>query len=190
MATALDFFGLLGNFSAIFTFILIFALLYAVFQFSKVFGDNKGIHALVAIIIALIASISSKVVIVINTMIPWFVLLFMLIIFILIGFKIFGVSDSQLLKVIKQETAIIYWIISLSVIILAFSLNAAFGQELLELQDSGEEIRTATNGTGEPGTSQGIIFATFAHPKILGMLVVLLIGVFTILSLTKGMEKK
>ena len=69
MASILDI-GLLNTFSPIFTFILLFALIYAILEFAKIFGENKNIHGLIAFVVALIASLSKGVVATITLMVP------------------------------------------------------------------------------------------------------------------------
>jgi len=45
----------LGLFDIILPFILMFAVIFGVLSYAKIFGDNKGIHSLIALVIALMA---------------------------------------------------------------------------------------------------------------------------------------
>ena len=75
MATFLDT-GLLSYFSVIFPALLVFVIVYALLEKTKLLGENKAIHAIAAIAIALMLMLSRNIMNVINYMAPWFVLLF------------------------------------------------------------------------------------------------------------------
>jgi flagellar basal body-associated protein FliL len=90
------------------------------------------------------------------------------------------------------------WIIIFAVLILFLALGNAFGQSLLE---SGGSSSTSTNYTGgstvvvqpeAPTTTSTTtpsfttnLLNTLRHPKVLGLLFVFLVGMFTLLFLTK-----
>ena len=71
MATLLDL-GLLRYFSVIFSFILVWALVFALLQKTKILGDKAGLNVLLAVAVAFLVSLSDNVVQIINFMIPWF----------------------------------------------------------------------------------------------------------------------
>jgi len=194
MASVLDF-GILQDFTPLFTFLLIFSLMYAFFQYAKVFGTNKSIHAMVAFVISVLASLSKNLVAVITVMTPWFVLLFFFIIFLLLGFKLFGADDALILKTMRSNDSILYWIIAFSVIILIFSVSSVFGQKLLPITtpEAGEEAPTDVEQIDANGEVRGVattsfqvnLYSTIFHPKILGLIAILLIATFTINHLSR-----
>jgi len=196
MATLLDL-GFLGNFSPIFTFLFIFALLYGVFRFTKFMGeDNQPLQGLLAFVIAILASISGVVVDVISTMTPWFVLMFFFIIFIIMAFKTLGASDRDVLGVLKGAnygTTISWWIIIFSLIILIGSISSALGQRALERGEGNETIKALEDqikvgevGSTATGKFDTNLYNTIFHPKILGMIVILIIASIAAVQITKS----
>jgi len=122
MATVLDL-GLLEEFSIIFSMLLVFILVYAILQYTKILGENKAIHAFIAILIAIIILFVPSIGELLTTIIPWYVVLFIFILMMLISYKMFGIGDEDLADTLKNYTQIIYWIIILSVIILLGGLG-------------------------------------------------------------------
>lgn len=180
--------GFLGYFSPIFVFVLIFAMVYGALQFTKLLGDNKILHAGIAMVIAVIFLFSASAITVVTFIAPWFTLLFIFIIFILIAYKLFGATDDQIRTVITKMSAVQYTIFALGIIILLLGLGAGFGQELLGFSAGFSETRDAAVEAAEGGTAtesyQQNLIATLFHPKILGMILILVIAAFTIRALT------
>lgn len=180
--------GFLGYFSPIFVFILIFTMVYGALQFTKLLGDNKILHAGIALVIAIIFLFSASAITVITFIAPWFTLLFIFIIFILIAYKLFGATDDQIKTVITKASALQYTILALAIIILLLGLGAGFGQELLgysaDISESRDAAVEAVEGGTATGSYQQNLVATLFHPKILGMILILVIAAFTIRAMT------
>ncbi len=178
MATPLDI-GLLEKFSVIFPFLFVLVIVYAILQYGKFLGSNKGIHALIALFLAIMTLFSSAVTDTINLMAPWFILLFVFILFVIIAFKIFGTSDSDIMSVLKDPSYnyIIWWIVAIGLIIALGSLTSVVW--------SAESGGMPTyNESSAEGMGANAFWNTIFHPKILGMAVILLIAVFTIQKMT------
>jgi hypothetical protein len=178
MATPLDL-GLLDRFQVIFPFLLVIVIIYALLQFSKFLGTNKGVHALIAFVIGITVLFSSTVRDSINIMAPWFVLLFIFIVFMLMAFKIFGTTDADIMGVLKEHNSAVWWIIAVAIVItvgsLTYVVSSSGGFNLY-----GTPAANAT-GTGDAGgVGQSSFWATLFHPKVLGLVFVLLVGMFTI----------
>ena len=184
MATFMDI-SVLKNFSVIFSFLIIWIILYAIFTWGKFPGDNQGLHAVLAFAIAMLVLLYKPAIDIINNAIPWFVVLFIFIIFILINFKIFNTSNDALFEVLKNNRLITNWIIGLSVIIMIVSASQVFGQKALVGSGGTGTLVNSTGGTGTGDFSQNVS-ATFFHPKVLGLVAILLIGAFTINFLSAG----
>ena len=189
MATPTLDIGFLSYFSPIFIFILVFLLAYAMLQFTKFLGDNKVVHSLIAIFIALIFLFSTSASTVVLFIAPWFTVLFIFIVFLLMAYKLFGATDAQIKYVISSQSSVQYTVLALGVIILLFGLGSGFGQELLSYTSettSGESTTTSEAGTGSTATSsfQQNLVATLFNPKILGMILLMAIGAFTIRGMT------
>jgi len=187
MATFFDI-TLLENFSLIFTFLLVFAIIYALLEMFKLLGDNKGIHAIVAISVALIMLISKNALQVINLAIPWFVILFVIAIFALIGYKLFNPGDIS--EVLKGNRTLTIWVVVIAAVIFIGALSQVYGQTIGPYLGGENTTESVSDGTGSTATgefSQNLT-ATFFHPKVLGLIIIMLIAVFTVFFLARGME--
>ena len=179
MATFLDL-GLLHKFELIFPFLLILVIVWGVLSYSKFLGDNKFVHSLIALLLALVVLFSEASREIINLFAPWFVIIFIFIVFVLISIKMFGVSDNQIRSVISGEYSWIAWTLG-AIFLLIFILsimNVRVWDE--DTEDSATMIKEGDVGKGDLGG----FFATLRHPKVLGMLLLLFIGTFTIQKLS------
>ena len=130
MATFVDI-SILQNFSSVFTFILVFVIVYSMLETTKALGaDKKSMNAIIAMIVGFLVSMSSGVVAVIQSFTPWFTMLLILIFFILFAVRMFGVSSETITAEITKKSAIVTWILILTAVILLFSLGSGFGQRL------------------------------------------------------------
>ncbi len=193
MATPTIDVGFLSYFSPIFIFVLVFVMGYGTFQFTKLFGENKILHALIALFIAVVFLFSTTATTVVMFIAPWFTVLFIFIVFILMAYKLFGATDSQIKKVISKESSIQYFIIAVGIIILILGLGMGFGQELLESAGGVMETRDALTEAGEGSTAtasfQKNLVATLFNSKILGMVLIMIVAAFTIRAMTSPLRK-
>ena len=206
MSTFLDI-GLLGAVSSIFMIIMIFVIMYGFLSWTKPFGgQNQGLYALIAFAFAIISMLSRGFVTLIMFITPWFFTLIFIGFFILFILMMFGLKQDKLVAGATSEMRT--WVIILVVVIMLFGLGAAFGQTTREATTGPTTPTTPTTpSTGEPGevyygddyyettptTSPGDtenfgddVMATLFHPKVLGMIVILLVGAFAMFLLTKG----
>jgi magnesium-transporting ATPase (P-type) len=191
MATLLDI-SILENFSIIFTFLLVFVILYAMLEYFQWFGkDKRGLHSLISLAIAFMVIVSDSVRIVVESITPWFLVMILFIFFIVFVVRMFGVGDEQVSKALGS---IYIWIIVFAVLILFVGLSNAFGQILLEKR-TGEQNETVQppieqppvveGGVGSPSFGQNVLL-TFTNPKVLGMLLILFISMFAIMFLSRS----
>ena len=80
MATFLDIAGL-QHFSSFFVFIFVWLAVYAILTYSKVLGDNKGIHIVMGLIIGLLVLFSPIATGTIEYIAPWFAVVLIFVIF-------------------------------------------------------------------------------------------------------------
>jgi hypothetical protein len=147
MATPTVDLGLLNSFSPIFVFILVFAVCFGIFQWSKLFGDNKVIHAMIAVVIGLFSSVfSTSARGMIEFMVPWFTILIIFGVLLIIIFKMFGVSDSSLTAAAKDK-GVMWTILIIAVIIILGALSTVYGQKSLSYTTPGAETSTDTTTT-------------------------------------------
>lgn len=197
MASVLDLGGL-AFFSRLWPFLLVLVATYAVLGFVNVFKESKPIRAMVAFLMAVMASMYPIAWKTINLAAPWFVLLIFLSIFLLIAYQLFGVSHEHIVKVITGQTAGDYgrtfgfWMLALVLIITIGSLSSVISEEkkftsLPEGSAPSEgSITSAPASSGDQQlTEEGGFFATLTHPKVLGMILILLVAFFTIGNLAE-----
>jgi len=188
MATFLDI-GLAQHFHVIFTVLLVFVIIFALLEKSKIFGDNKGLHSLIALSIAMLVLFVPGIVQVIGIMAPWFVLMFLLITFFLMLLLAFGTPMDKIIGVAGEWQTPHWFFLIIGLIIFIGALGSVYGQSMLpysgaedegvpanftEGGDSGEGV---TTDTGDFNANVGrVIF----HPKTLGLFLLLMIGSLTI----------
>lgn len=191
MATFLDI-TLLEKFSIIFPFLLAFVVVYGVLSTTKIFGNNKGVSALFAVIVAFFTFLSPTIRTILNRMAPWFILLFIFTIFVIIAFKTYGATDADILGQIRHPkwgNQIVWFFLSIILIITIGSITS------VTMTGSEKGIRpVATNITTEDGTTitkdytkeKSVFWDTLLHPKVMGLIVILLIANFTVAKLAGG----
>ena len=181
MATVLDA-SLLGLLAPVFAIIFVFLIVYVVLTGSKVLGDNKGIHALMAISVAFFVALSPQITRTIVFMTPWFVLMIIFIIFLFIIGKFAGMESEGILGTFGGQQGAFWWVIFFSGLILVFALSNTFGQQLLD-KSGGANVTAAP---GPQSAFAGNVSATLLNPEVLGLLLILIIASFTVRLMTEG----
>ncbi len=186
MATILDL-GLLGYFNIVFSFIFVWALVFALLQKTKVLGEKAGLNVLIAVAVAFLVALSDSVVQVINFMIPWFTIAIIFFVLLILIFMVFGIKESAISDYVKNDRSIGWVIIGVVLIIAGASFANVFGQQLTEASFQQGTSINASDGTGVAGTDfQQNIYATLFHPKVLGMIVLFAVAIFAIALLSQG----
>lgn len=193
MATFLDV-SILSNFISVFTMLLVFVIVFGVSEVMNLFGEGKkGLRAMVALAVSFIVLFSKGIMVVIQTFTPWFVLLVLVIFFMLFAVRMFGVGEKEIKAEIMKDSTITTWIIILVVTMVLFSLGTGLGQTSLEQtrsggteSGSGGAITVNNQSAGSVSSSDFSqnLYNTIYHPKILGLILIMLIAVIAILFLT------
>lgn len=192
MATILDL-GLLQSFDVIFPVILIFALVFAILQKTKIVGDSLGINSIIAIAVAFMALLSDNVIQVVKFIIPWFTIAIIFFLLIMLVFQVLGAKESDIFNYVKGDKAIGWVVIGIGIIIIFAAFANVLGQQLTEasVQTSGTQSYGNVNGTitttsenVATGNFQQNIYSTLFHPKVLGLLVLFGIAIFAVALLT------
>lgn len=190
--------SLVDSFSPILLFLLVFAIVFGILTWSKLLGNNKAVHSIIALAIGLLVLTSSKSIVIIKTMIPWFVVIVILMFMIILSFKVFGVSDQSFTNAVTENGTLRWALIVVAILIFALAISSAYGQDSLTYtKDKGTVINESSNNvlldgnnqevtTTNTGNFQQNLGATIYNPKVLGLLLLLLIGVFTISQLSQG----
>jgi len=202
MATFLDI-GILEHFGKIFVVLIVFLIVFGLLETVKVFPGKKGLNGLIALIIGLMFLVSNVATNMVKTMVPWFIVGILFIFFVLFMIRMWGLGDADIKNLIGDSN-VYPWLIVLMIVILLGTLSTVFGQSLLEKgEGSSNTVVVDANGTyvgvdssaglpgpGMPGSTTTSSFSTnmlntLRHPKVLGMILVLIIGAFLMLFLTK-----
>lgn len=186
---------LLAYFAPLILFILVFTLIYAMFQWAKILGDNKVIHSVIAFFAAIfVAFFSEGARNMVSFMIPWFTVLAILMVFAIMLYKVFGATDADVRSVIQNRTDIQWTLFIVIIIIVLGALAHAFGQNQLTIS-TGDNV-TQNGNLGNPGTGDTAsgdfnqnLGATFYHPKVLGMLFLFIVGAITVAFLAQPIRK-
>jgi hypothetical protein len=166
MATFLDVTGL-EAFSKIFVFVLVLLVVYGVLAMSNVFKSSTWISWIVALVLAIFVILSDLLSGIIRYVAPWFAILFIFVIFIIVASRLFGGTETDFLP---------YKNILIVVVILVFVVGALL------------YIRQHTPAPGDKDSNGNVIkesnFASTAdfmfHPKVMGIIFVLLVAIFTV----------
>lgn len=190
MVTFLDI-TLLQGFQSIFIFLLVWALVYGVLSYTNPLGqkdEKKGLYAFIGLFMGLLTLFSGPVITVISVIAPWFVTLTIFLVFMLMLFYTLGYKESDVHEVLKSKEwsgQIAVWVIVISVIILLGGLGYVFFTGQLNPQTTATDPAISRDATevGDIGTDA--FFATIFHPRVLGMITVLVIGFLAIIFMAK-----
>ncbi len=174
MASVLDI-GLLDYFVPVFVFILIFVALYALLEKTGFFGKAKGVNAMIAFAIAFLFLLTPDLVGVIKIMTPWFTILFVFVFMIILLFMFVGVKENAI-SAAFSERGTVWIIIILSLLVFVYALTQVYGSQIQTVY-AGEEVVEDNSITGQVGK---IIF----HPRVLGVLLLLMIAAQAIRMIT------
>ena len=184
MVTFLDT-GLFEFFSVIFPALLVFAVVYGFFTKFKIFGESKSLHAIIAISVAFLVMLSEDIVALISFIAPWFVLFFVFLMLLLMVYMIMGASADDFARVINNDPTISWTIFVIGIVIIAAGVAHVYGQRLGPLTQDGEVSDTDATISGETSDFSQNVGKILFHPKLIGMIFILLVAVFAIALLTK-----
>ncbi len=173
--------GVLKYFSLIFPALLVFVVVFALLEKTKVIGENKTVNAIIAIAIGFMVILFEDIISIINYMAPWFVLLFIFFILLLILYKLLGASDQNIAEFFTKNKGLQFVLIGIGVIILIAAIAHVYGQRLLPVTDEGVNVTALEEPTSFKQNVLNVLF----DPKILGMIFILVIAVAAIALLTK-----
>jgi hypothetical protein len=183
--------GLIDYFSIIFPVLLVFAIMFAILTMTKILGENKVVISIVSIVAALMVLLSEDLIDLINYMAPWFVVVIIFVLLLLLIYRTLGATEKDIGDFIRTDRPIKWAIFAVGVIIFLSAMGAVFGQKigpyLGEESTTNVTVEDIQSGVATGSFSQNL-GATLFHPKVLGMLFVFLIAVFTVAIL--GMEAK
>ena len=158
MATFLDV-TTLENFSVIFVFLLAWIGGYAMSIYTKVLGQNQFVNILLSLIFAIFVIISPLATLIFKTIVPVAAVVMLLVVVVYSASGMFGKLDIESFHGLKWT---VFVILIVGLIVGTFSVV----RENIDVPERGEDF----------GKISTVIF----HPNFLGMVLILLIAVFTI----------
>jgi len=178
MASPLDL-GILNLFDFIFPVLLVWAFLFALLQKTEIIGKSMGINATIASAASLTVLLSRPVIDLINFIIPWFAIAIIFFVLMVLLFMIMGAKDITAYK----QTNVQWVLIAVGILIVVAGFGKVLGQTLLEEGAQAGTVVEGAEGVATGGFQQNV-YATLFHPKVLGLLIVFAIVVFTVALLS------
>lgn len=179
MATFLDIL-FLEHFSNIFVLLFVFVAIYAVLEVKKPFGAGaaRGINLMIAFAVSFLFIFAPDAIKIVRFAVPWFLILIIAYVFINIAKVAFGAEWQP-----DIPRTFGTWTLVFSVVIMLFAISSAIGQKAGPYLDGNVSSGGAGNGDGSvaSGSFQENLGATLFHPKVLGVLVILVIMLFAAL---------
>ena len=180
MVTFLDT-SVLKAFDVVYAFLFVWALTFAIFHKIKFISQSNAVNALIATALSFIVILSRPIVEMINFMIPWFTVVIIMVVLLLLIFQIFGFKESDMATAVKDKA--VYWtLIGIALVIMFAAFSSVYGQSILE---AGQQARGEINETSTPGFQQSL-FVTLFNPKVLGLIILFAIAVMTIALISSG----
>lgn len=180
MATFLDI-GLIQHFQVIFPVLLIFVLVFVLLGKSQMFGDNKGMHSLIALCLAIMMLFVPGVIQVFSIMAPWFVIIIVGIFFFMLILLFVGVKPSVLVDDVSGKwTSIHYFLLVVALVIFIGALGTVYGSSMLPFSNEGNVTAANVDTSTDTGDFNQNVGRVIFHPKTIGMVFILLVASFTI----------
>lgn len=176
MATILDV-SLLSRFSAIFAFLFVLVFAYGILSFSKFFGGSKALQIFLAFLISVFVLLTPRIGQVFLLTVPWLTFFFIMIAFILLAYKMFGVTDMDFHTLIKNERGLVWTILSIVILLMIWGVVQVYGTPYIPGAGEGGAGAGTDAAAGGFTSTMGAIFF---HPKVLGAIFLLLMAVFAI----------
>lgn len=176
MATFLDI-PFLQKFSNLFIFLLVIFICYAFLEKTKVFGEEKkGLNALISFFIAILVLFSTKLTAILKLLLPILAVLFIIVIFSFVGLHLFaGEEGAKAITEHKEVVGIFVIIMIIIVIAVVYRVNLTD----TEYDEYGNMHELNDSNYNESQLDVNYETGVF-NPKLIGLVLVLLIGVFTV----------
>lgn len=139
MATLLDA-GFLNFLLPVFSFLLIYAIVFGVLQKSKFLSEGASTNTWVAFALSLLFLLAPGAIEFVSVIAPWFVVLVIIAFSFLLIFFFLGVKPETIENVAKNEASVRWTIIIISIIIIIVGLTSVFGPIFGTPADTGDAI--------------------------------------------------
>lgn len=187
MATPLDL-GLLKQFDILFPFLFVLVIVFAILYRTTAFKEKPGLAAIIAFLLAIMTVVSPVAPIAtksINLMAPWFIILFIFLIFLMLVYQTFGVEEKTIIDIVtksEHSNTIVMLLLIISLVIAGGAISKSYSEEkqFTKLTQAGTEIQSK---------EESEFWQTVFHPKVLGTVLLLVVALFTVQKMAlKGNE--
>ncbi|OIO65713.1 hypothetical protein AUJ68_02270 [Candidatus Woesearchaeota archaeon CG1_02_57_44] len=161
----------------------------------KPFGDKFPGYWVIAAVVAFFTLYSPTVVGTITNMAPWFVMILMFFVFLIITYNLLGVEMDWIGQHVTATSGLKWAVFIIAVILFIMSISGSVGPKLAKGEVSGtsDNIGSVIYNDGTVATTQSQdfsqnVYAFFFHPKVLGMLFIMILAIATVglMSSQKG----
>jgi len=166
MASFMDI-GILNYFVPAFVFLLIYGILLALLEKTKIFGEGKAVNQVVALAIAVLFVLTPDLVGIVKIITPWFTVMFVFLLMVIMLFLFVGVKEGDVAGVFK-ERGTVWIIIVICLTIFIYALTQVYGAQI-------QTIYAGGNATEQGGLNQ-VIGQIIFHPRVLGMFFLLVLA--------------
>ncbi|MBW3011229.1 hypothetical protein KY326_03355, partial [Candidatus Woesearchaeota archaeon] len=175
----------------------------------KLLTEERGINAIIAFAIACLTLLSKQVTEILFYVSPWFVVMFIFILFTLLAFRFSGVEEKAVTEYMSKMSMVHYLIIVAVILIIFAAVGTLFGPSLVPQAGAGTTTKvpavaeapaigpgiTPEDTTGIPADAQAAyqqeVQKVLFHPKVVGLGAFALIITLAIRSLIyKKPERK
>lgn len=180
MATILDA-TVVNSFSPLFIFLLIFIGGYAILTKIKAITENHFVNAIISFFVALLFTTSSTAIRTITVATPWLIMLMMVLLVTLVIFTFMGADQKDYFLNPKNTTTTV-----IIAVLIALIFVFSFGEVRREqaAQTTGNTLQEVDQGAiiSFPGKVGDVL----RDPSVLGLMLVFLVGTFTIMLLSEA----
>ena len=177
MATVLDV-GILEYFVPIFVFMLVMIIMWALLEKVQFFPKSPAANLLIAFLLGVLFILIPELTTVISLVTPWFVVLIIFLLLLILTFIFMGVDPKFIGSVFggdKPNLVVVWAIIVLFLGIFGYAFTQVYGDQIHDIT-AGTSSEDAS-GSQELVSSVGQILFT---PKVMGMFFLLLIATFVV----------
>jgi len=185
MATILDA-TLLHGFAGVFSFLLVFILVFAVLSMSKVFKLSSGLAALFAFSLSILTLFSPRAVAVIRLVTPWYVTFFFLIFMLILASLFFSGEEGMAIFGDGKKFMGVVVVIGILIFIIGWAKVSKMNFPDNDI-GNGSSVEYTINENGEKIPIEKVdtsLRSTIFSPAILGVLAFLLIGAAAVFLLS------
>ena len=184
MATLLDV-TLLGKFSNLMMFLLVFVISYAAFQLTNLI-KNKSLNAFISFLIAFFTLLNHNVTQLVSFIIPWLFVILLVLVFILILMITMGTKTTDVQKAMSHWGPFHITLLGFVGLVLIIAFSQVYGSYFLQLipGSASSTAVNSTNTTSPGGNLAQNVMRIFVTPQVLSLALVFIIAALAVMWLT------